>query len=329
MSLDLQRRHLLLVAGALPAAWPRIVAAQAPLEPLRIVVGYPPGGSVDVVARKLAERLAPRHARPVLVDNKPGAAGRLAVDEVRRAPADGSVVLLTPASVLTMYPHVYRQLAYDPFADLAPVAPVCASGFAFGVGPRVPEAVTTLEAFARWCKATPAAATCGHAGAGSMPHLLALLLGRELGLELTHVPYRGGSAAMQAAAAGELAAALATETSARPLQQAGRLRVLATTWAERSPFFPTVPTFREQGLPALTQREWFGVLAPARTPAPPLEALADALRALAQDADVRQAWDKAALVPEASTPAQLAAAMRQEHAFWGALVKATGFTPEA
>lgn len=329
MNLDHQRRRFILAAGALPAAWPRIARAQAPLDQLRIVVGYPPGGSIDIVARELAERLAPRHARQVLVDNKPGAAGRLAVDEVRRAPADGSVVLLTPASVVTMYPHVYRQLAYDPFTDLAPVAPVCASGFALAVGPRVPESVTTLESLMRWCRANPPAAQCGNAGAGSMPHLMALLLGRELGIELAHVPYRGGSAAMQAAAAGELALALATETSARALQQAGRLRVLATTWAERSPFFPGVPTFREQGVPALTQREWFGVLAPARTPAPAAEALADALRALAEDADVRQTWDKAALVPEVGTPAQLAGAMRQQHAFRGGLVKATGFTPEA
>lgn len=327
--IDLQRRRFTLAALALPGAWPHTVAAQPAPETLRIVVGYPPGGSVDIVARKLAERLAPQRVRHAIVENKPGAAGRLAVDELRRAPADGSAVLLTPASVVTLYPHVYRQLSYDPFADLAPVAPVCASGFALAVGPRVPESVASIEAFARWCRANPAAAQCGNAGAGSMPHLLALLLGRELGIELAHVPYRAGGAAMQAVAAGELAAALATESSARTLQQAGKLRVLATSWAERSPFLPAVPTFREQGLAALTQREWFGVLAPARTPTATAEALAEALRSLAQDADVRQTWDRAALLPEVGTPAQLAASMRQEHAFWGGLVKATGFAPEA
>lgn len=329
MTIDLQRRRCALAALAMTASWPRMAAAQVPPELLRIVVGYPPGGSVDIVARKLAERLGPRPARQVLVDNRPGAAGRLAVDELRRAPADGSVVLLTPASVVTMYPHVYRQLAYDPFTDLAPVAPVCASGFALVLGPRAPEDVATLGTFVRWCKAHPAAAQCGNAGAGSMPHLLALLLGRETGLDLSHMPYRSGSAAAQAVAGGELAAALVTESAARSLQTAGKLRVIATSWADRSPFFPGAATFREQGLPGLTQREWFGVLAPARTPAPTVEALAETLRTLTQDADVRQTWDRSALVPESASPAQLAAAMRQEHAFWGGLVKTIGFTPEA
>lgn len=322
------RRHFTLSLLALAAAGPGATRAQAAVDQLRIITGYPPGGSLDIVCRKLAERLVPRHARQALVENKPGAAGRLAVDEVRRAAADGSVVLLTPASVVTLYPHVYHQLSYDPFTDLAPVSPVCAAGFALAVGPRVPDSVGTVEGFARWCKANPAAAQCGNAGAGSMPHLLALLLSREIGIEFGHVPFRGGAAAMQAVAGGELAAALATESAARPLQQAGRLRLLATSWTERSPFFPAVPTFREQGLAKLTQREWFGVLAPARTPAAAVEALAGALRAALQDPDVRQIWERAALVPEWSTPTELAASMRQEHAFWGALVKSTGFTPE-
>ncbi|MCC7285966.1 MAG: twin-arginine translocation pathway signal protein, partial [Burkholderiaceae bacterium] len=252
----------------------------------------------------------------------------LAVDEVRRATPDGSVVLLTPASVVTMYPHVYRQLAYDPFADLVPVSPVCTSAFALAVGARVPQSVTTVEGFARWCKPNPAAAQCGNAGAGSMPHLMALLLARELKLDLGHIPYRGGQLAMQAAAAGEVTAALATEAAARALDQSGRLRVLATSGRERSPFFPSVPTFAGQGLAALTVSEWFGVLAPARTPTATVESTARVLHAALQDGQVQETWAQAGLLPASSSPAQLAATMRQEHAFWGSLVKATGFTPE-
>lgn len=326
----IERRHLLLGllswgAGLAPAA-----RAQPRTELLRIVCGYPPGGSVDIVCRKLAERLVSgRHAANTIVENKPGAAGRLAVDELKRAPADSAVLLVTPASVVTMYPHVFRQLAYDPFTDLAPVSTVAATGFALGVGPRVPVAVATVDDFLRWCRANPALAQMGHAGAGSMPHLMALQLEREGRAAITHVPYRGGSAAATATAAGEVAATLGTEASARPLVQAGKLRVLATTWAERSPFFPQVPTFAEQGLPALTQREWFGAFMPARTPAATVQAMADALRAVLQDTDVRDTWERTGLQVESAGPAQLLAAMRSEHAGWGTVVKATGFTPDS
>jgi tripartite-type tricarboxylate transporter receptor subunit TctC len=315
---------------SLGVAAPWTLRAQPRLEMLRVVCGYPPGGSVDIVCRKLAERLAGgRFAAQAVVENKPGAAGRLAVDDVKKATPDGSAVLVTPASVMTMYPHVFRQLSYDPFTDLAPVSAVAATGFALAVGPRVPATVTTIDDFARWCRANPAAAQCGNAGAGSMPHLMALLLQRETRVEITHVPYRGGSASMQAVAAGEVSSALATEGSARSLVQAGRLRVLATSGADRSPFFPQTATFREQGLPHLTRREWYGAFVPARTPAGTVQDTAEALRAVLQEQDVRNAWEQVSLVVESNSPAQLLATMRTEHEFWGELVKATGFTPEA
>lgn len=306
------------------------VRAQSRPEQLRIVCGYPPGGSADIICRKLAERLGGgRFAAQAVVDNKPGAAGRVAVEELKRSSADGSVMLVTPASVVTMYPHVYRQLSYNPFADLAPVSAVAATGFALGVGPRVPATVTTIEEFGRWCRANPALAQCGNAGAGSMPHFMALMFERELGVDMVHVPYRGGLVAMQAAAAGEVAVTLATESSARALAQTGRLRVLATCWPERSPFFPQVATCREQGMPRLTQREWFGAFMPARTPAATVQAAADALRAVAQEPDVRDTFERTGLIAESNTPAQLLAAMRSEHEFWGPVVKSSGFTPES
>ncbi|HSB23169.1 MAG TPA: tripartite tricarboxylate transporter substrate-binding protein [Burkholderiaceae bacterium] len=334
MKLTVPRRRFLLSALSLPGvSLTASLAQSAPVRPLaetlQVVVGYPPGGSVDLVARTLAERLVPQYAGVALVENKPGAAGRMAVEEVRRTAPDGRTVLFTPASVVTLYPHVYRKLAYDPFSDLAPVSPVCASCFALAVGPRVPEGVVTVEAFARWCKANPTAAQCGNAGAGSMPHLMAALMGRELDTEFMHVPYRGGALAMQAVAAGDLACAIGTESAARALYLAGKIRVLATSGAERSPFFAAAATFREQGLPALTQREWFGMLAPARTPAANVDALAGLLRAVAREASVRLTLEKAALLPEVTSPAQMAAAMRHEYEFWGQVVRDSGFTPEA
>ena len=162
-----------------------------------------------------------------------------------------------------------------------------------------------------------------------MPHFMAILVAREVGFEAAHIPYRGGLAAMQAAAAGEVALAIATEGSARALQQAGRLRVLATTWERRSPFYPEVPSFRELGFAGLGQREWFGAFMPARSAGAAVEAAAEAIRAVAQEPDLREDWDKLGLTVETGTPAQLRDAMRAEHGFWGPLVKGSGFTPES
>lgn len=326
----LTRRQFNLGLVPLAAGLPLALRAQPRVDTLRILCGYPPGGSADIICRKLAERLGGgRHATQAVVENKPGAAGRVVVEELKRAPADGTSLLVTPASIMTMYPHVYLQLSYDPFTDVAPVAAVAATGFALAVGPRVPASVTTVEEFGRWCRASPAHAQCGNPGAGSMPHFMALLVQREARLEMTHVPYRGGALAMQAAAAGEVSAALSTESSARQLVQAGRLRVLATAGVDRSPFFPQTLTFREQGLSAVTQREWFGAFMPGRTPPVIVQATADALRAVLAEPEVRDTWERSSLHLESHSPAQLQAAMRQEHDFWGPVVKSSGFTPES
>ena len=324
---DRRRFGQTLFALALPT--PFSARAQVKADALRVLCGYPPGGAVDICARKVAEKLTGRVAATTLVENKPGAAGRLAVDELRRSPPDSPALLITPASVMTLYPHVYRRLAYDVFADVVPVCSVAATEFGLAVGPMVPASVATFEDFIAWCKAAPTATACGNAGAGSQPHLMAMLLAREARIELAHIPYRGGSASMQGAAAGEVPCAVATEAGARPMVQAGKLRVLATSGVDRSTFFPRTPTFAQLGLPALTQREWFGAFMPARTPSTMVAAVADAWRATAQDADVREAFDRVGIRVEASTPAELQAALRSEHDFWGPIVKASGFTPEA
>jgi tripartite-type tricarboxylate transporter receptor subunit TctC len=327
-AVDSQRRRFAIGLLAAGVAAPLALRAQPRIDVLRIIHGYPPGGSIDIVSRALAEKLAGRYCTHAIVDNKSGAAGRIAIDEVKRARADGSVMLVAPASALTLYPHVYRQLGYDVFADLAPVSTVASTGFALAIGPRVPPSIDSFESFRQWCRTEPAAPQCGNPGAGSLPHLMCTLVAREAGIALGQVPYRGGSLAMQAAAAGEVAAALSTEASARPLQQAGKLRILATTWSERSPFFPQVPTFKELGMPALAQREWFGAFMPGRTPTVTVQSAADALRSALSDADLRETWDRAFLGVEASTPAQLQAAIRSEYEFWAPVVKASGFTPE-
>lgn len=318
--------HALFAAGLVPAGAAR---AQSRVDTMRLVVGYPPGGSVDLVARRIAERLAGSYARAAVVENRPGASGRLAVDAVKAAAPDGATLLVTPGSVVTMYPHTYRNLSYDPFTDLVPVSIVAATDFAFSVGPGVPAAVRTLADLGAWAKAQGAPIACGNAGTGSFQHFLAMLVARETGIAMTHVGYKGSSAAGVGLAGGEIPVSVSTESSVLPHQRAGRVRVLATTGAQRSETFPDVPTFGELGMKALVQREWFASFMPGGTPAAAAAAASDTIRSMMREPDVRETWRKAGLAPEASTPDALRHAQRAEHDFWGPIIRASGFTPEA
>lgn len=303
--------------------------AQGRADATHVLCGYPPGGSVDAVSRKAAEKLAKRSVTPAWVDNRPGAAGRLAVMELLKGRADGRTLLVTPASVLTMYPHVYGQLGYDPLRDLAPVCTLAATAFALAVGPAVPPEIRQLPAFLEWCRQDGRHAQCGNAGAGSMPHFMAMLLARATGVEFQHVPFRGGSAAMQAVAAGELASALATEAAARPLVEAGRLRVLTVSSATRSPFFTGAPTFQEFGYAALTQREWFGVFAPSAVARGTIDLISEALREGFADPDARDLLRGNALLPDSLGPDPLLAALQTETGFWGNLIRSSGFRADS
>lgn len=324
------RRQFLhaVLAGGTAAAVSVPAWAQQRADTVHVLCGYPPGGSVDVVSRRVAERLGKGYAKAAIVENKPGAGGRLAVDALKALSADGSALLVTPASVVTMYPHIYRPLSYDVFADLTPVAIVAATEFCLAVGPAVPASVQTLETFADWCKANPAQSNCGNAGAGSFPHFMALLLARETGISLNHVPYRGGSAAMLALTGGQVSAALATEGSALALEHSGKVRVLATTATRRSIFFPKAPSFNELGYRHLAQREWFGAFMPRQAPAVAVASVADEISAMLAEADVRDLWGRMGLIPTGSSPAELKTTLRQEHDFWAPIIKASGFTPE-
>jgi tripartite-type tricarboxylate transporter receptor subunit TctC len=228
-----------------------------------------------------------------------------------------------------MYPHIYRPLSYDPFVDVAPVAMVAATEFAFAVGDMVAPSVKSLEDYIRWCKANPSKAACGNAGAGSMPHFMALLFAREAGVDMLHVPFKSGGMAMQAVAAGQIGAALATDAAALSMERAGKVRVIATSSAGNSAFFPKAMPFREQGYGALTQREWFGAFAPARTGSAEIAAANESIRQALGEADVQEQWKRLGLSVTMSTATELQTAMRSEHDFWGPLIRNSGFTPEA
>ena len=182
----LNRRTVLSSAAAALAPWPLLARAQS-IDTARILTGFPAGGTVDAVARRVADKLRGSYAKVVLVENKPGAGGRLAVDELKRSANDGTTLLITPAAMITLYPHLYPKLSYG-IDDVTPVCGATSVVFGLGVGPAVPESVKTLKDFLAWAKANAAKAAYGSPGAGSPPHYMGALLEKESGVSLNHVP---------------------------------------------------------------------------------------------------------------------------------------------
>lgn len=294
----------------------------------RIVTGFPPGGTVDAVTRRLAEHLRGPLGHPVRVENKAGAGGRLAVEEVRRAAPDGRSWLVTPASMLTLYPHLYPKLSYSA-EDLVPVGGLARVGFAFGVGPRVPEGVRTLKDFLAWVPGNTTPVNYGSPGAGSPPHMLAALLEKEADVPLTHVAYRGATPGMQDLLGGQIAAFSGPLGDFVPHVASGRLRVLATSGPQRSRFLPQAPTFVEQGFANLQQTEWYGCFMPAGTPAELVAQAAAWVQQAAAAPGIAEALAGLGIELATMDTAQLAAAVRSEHQAWGQVVKRVGFTADS
>lgn len=322
----LQRRHILTVAGAL-GAWPLLARAQS-IDTARILTGFPAGGTVDAVARRVADKLRGRYAKVVLVENKPGAGGRLAVDELKRSPADGTSLLITPAAMITLYPHLYSKLSYGR-EDVTPVCGATSVVFGLGVGPAVPEGVKTLKDFLAWAKANPAKAAYGSPGAGSPPHYLGALLEKESGVALNHVPYRGTVPGIQDLLGGQVASFSGPIGDYLPHVKTGRLRVLATSGPKRTRFLPDVPTFTELGLQALEQVEWYGFFLPGKAAPDVVQRAAAAIRGAMSEPEMAEGLAQYGLDVAVTSPAELARAVKDEHAAWAPIVKRVGFTPES
>ena len=313
-------------AGAATLALPAAAEAQDVLDNVRILVGFPPGGTADVVARQLSDKLAPGYARAVIVDNRPGAAGRIAIDALKAAPPDGRTMLVTPASTMTVYPHVYRQLSYNP-ADITPVTVASTFVHAFAVGPMVPASVTNLAQFADWARANPGKANCGNPGEGSLPHFLTILLAKALDAPIQAVPYRGGAPALADMAAGQIASLLLPDGAFLAFSRDNRARVLATSGTTRSPFYPDVPTFADQGVKDIVVTEWFGMFMPPATPAEVVSRASQAIGKVLVSKEVTEIFAKSGMVPTPTTPAELAKMIKAETEYWGPLIKSTGFKP--
>lgn len=324
------RRRLIINSAAaslgfsLTAGAPR-ARAQGIRKSARVLVGFPPGGAPDTVARLLADQMKD-YAPSIIVDNHPGAGGRLALEALKNADADGSVLGITPGELLTLLPHVYRMLNYDPLRDFAPVTTVCTAQFVFVVGPMVPARVKTLADFIGWCRANPKLATFGSPGAGTLPHFLGASLARAAGFEFVHLPYKGGVQAIQDLLARQLPAAVFTLAAVLALVQSGRFRVLATTAPIRSILLPDVQTVREAGYPALESVAWIGLLVPAATPANIVVALNASVHHALESETLKAGLATQSLDVAGSTSSEFVEFIKSDTRRWGELVKESGFT---
>src|SRR5262245_8896346 len=325
-----RRRFLTTTAGAGIAAhlapFAKPAFAQAIAKPARMIVGFQAGGAPDAVARLLAEQMKD-YAPSLIIDNRPGAGGRMALEALRASEADGSAMVLTPVDQLALFPHVYSRLSYRPIEDFAPVTTVCSVQFLLVVGPRVPARVRSLADFIGWCRENPEQASYGTGGAGTHPHFIGVTLGRVAGFQFVHVPYKGAASGMQDVIGGHLAAFIATSGTLLPNIQSGALRALATTAPNRSAALPNVPTFKETGHPALESIERFGILVPARTPADVIASLHGAIRQALQTEAVKAGLARLSLEPIETSPSEFARLISSETQRWAEVVKASGFKP--
>jgi tripartite-type tricarboxylate transporter receptor subunit TctC len=301
------------------------------VEQVKVFYGFPPGSAGDVICRRIAEKFAGTaySKNQGIVENRPGAGGRLAMEALKTAPADGTALAHTPFSPISLYPHVYKKLSYDPFADFVPVSTSSIIHHGLSVGPMVPASVRTLAEFVAWCKANPDKANYGSPAPGSTPHFVGALLALSTNTDIKHVPYRGSIPGIADAAGGQIACMICPQGDHIQNHRAGKLRLLATSGAKRSPFVPEVPTFAEQGFPDLTVEEWFGFYAPAKTPTNIVNAANAAIRAALADKSVQETLNTIGLLPGGTTPEEMARSAKAEHDKWGPLIKRIGFTADS
>lgn len=318
----MDRRHLLAAFAALP------LAARAQGQPPRILVGFPAGGSVDTTARRFAEFARGRLAETVLVEQKVGAGGRIAIGALKDAAPDGQMLLLSPSSMFTIYPHAYRKLAYNPATDVTAVAPLALSTCGFGVGPMVPATVKTLQQFADWAKANPDKAAYASPAAGAMPHFLGNQFERAAGLKLTHAAYRGAAPGMQDLMGGQIASGCFSIGDFLPHLASGRVRLLGVTDKARSRFAPDAPTFEEQGFKGIVGVESYGLFLPAKAAQATVDKLADIARVAVREPAVVEALAKLGFEPLSLAPAEYGKRLAAEREYWGPVVKASGFSSD-
>ncbi|MBV5293629.1 MAG: twin-arginine translocation pathway signal protein [Curvibacter lanceolatus] len=325
----LTRRHFNLIGTTLAAgAWAGAARAAEPNLPVaKIISGFPPGGTLDVIARRVADKLRGAYAGAVLVDNRPGAAGQIGVMALKDSPADGSSLLITPSSMLSIYPYTYPRLRYT-LDDVSAVSLAAHMDHGLAVGPGVPDSVTTLKDFLAWVATHPEGANFGSPGAGSMPHLVGILLNQLTHTDLRHIAYRGTVPGVQDLLGGQISAFWGPIGDYLQYQKVGKLRVLAVAAPARSVFLPQVPTLRELGYP-LNVREWYGFFLPGKASADVQRRAAEAIGQALALPDVVEAGRAYGLEIKGSTPAVLQQMLQADAQQWRQLIRQSGFTAES
>jgi tripartite-type tricarboxylate transporter receptor subunit TctC len=313
---------MLALAGALVNA----VHSHAQNGAIKILVGLPPGGAVDIGARLVGEKLQGSLGQPVIVENKPGASTRIAIQALKVAEPNGQTLLVAPDAIVTLFPHVFKELGYDPFKDLTPISQILYWSFGFAV-PAASPAKTFVE-FVGLAKADPRFAFFASPSTGSGQHILGLQLGNLIGVKLDHVPFKGAADAMSALISNSVPSSILTLGELTNLHQSGKVRILATLTTSRLADLPEVPTFTEIGYPQMQAAGAVAMFGPAGMATALTERISKAVQAALADPEVKAKILKMGMEARSSTPQELDAFDRAELARWGNVVKASGYVPE-
>jgi len=298
-------------------------AQNFPVRPVKLVVPFPPGGPSDIFARMVARGMTDRLGQPVFVENKGGAGGVIGVDYVAKSTPDGYTIVLNNLSSLAISPYSLSTIPYDPNKDFAFITSVVRVPEVLVVSPSLP--VKNLAELIGYAKAHPGKINFGSAGAGSITHLAGELLKKEAGIDIVHVPYKGAAPAVSDLLGGVVQMAILDVPVLLPHIRSGKLRAIAVTSAKRAPSLPDVPTTVESGYPRVISDNWYGLVAPAKTPADVQKRLHDAAVAALRAPDLLEQFAKLSGVAMPSTPEEYAAYVKSEQAKWSAIVKAIGF----
>ncbi len=321
-----RRNALAICAALLVALLPLHAGAQSPSsypsKPVRLVVPFPPGGPLDVIGRLIAQKLTEAWGQSVVVDNRPGAGGNIGADAVAKSPPDGYAVVMGALSTHAVNPHLFPKMPYDAVKDFAPITLVAITPNVLVVNPSLP--VNSVRDLIAYAKANPGKLAFGSGSNGSAGHLAGELLKVDAGIDMIHVPFKGGAPATQALLAGDTQLMFDNLANAMPQVKSGKLKALAVTTAQRSRLVPELPTMAEAGVPGFDISTWFGLLAPAGTPREIIAKWNAEVTTILNSPEMRERLTAQGADPAPTTPEQFSAFIQQELAKYGRIVKASG-----
>ena len=311
------------VAAASIIAVSYAYAQQYPIKPVRMIVPFPPGGGVDAVARSIAQRLSDAWRQPVIVENRPGAGSTIGAEAVAKSAGDGYTFLFSDSATFVINPHLYAKLSYDPFKDFTPITVVCRLAVVLAIANSVPvESMLELLAYA---KANPGKLTYASPGSGSYTHVAMELLKKQAGVDIVHVPYKGSSPAVTDLLSGNVSMYMINYSVFDRLDRAGKLKLIATATPTRLTVRPELPTISESGVPGYSVNVWYGMAAPATTPAPILDKVhADVVRILQDVEFSEKVFKPIAAEAGGNSSAEFAAELKKEFVRWAELVRISG-----